>query len=107
MKAVKTNYEKIAEIDGAVIFADKDGYFLFEHYPVANGSYYALPVRLGKTAKEVEEAIANDRDWCYRAWHGEMHAILEAQEEIRKLHDIQKKQINRPSAVYPTERRKQ
>ena len=89
MKAGNTNYEKVAEIDGAVIFADKDGYFLFEHYPVANGSYYALPVRLGRTAKEVEESFISDRDWCYRAWNGEMYAILKAQEEIRKLPDIQ------------------
>ena len=89
MKAGNTNYEKVAEIDGAVIFADKDGYFLFEHYPVANGSYYALPVRLGKTAKEVEEGLTDDRDWCYRAWHGEMQDILKACEEVRKLPDIQ------------------
>ena len=88
MKTGNTNYEQVAVIDGTVIFADKNGYFLFEHYPSRNG-WYSLPVRLGKTAKEVEEAIANDRDWCYRAWHGEMHAILEAQEEIRKLPDIQ------------------
>ena len=89
MKAGNTNYKKVAEIDGAVIFADKYGYFLFEHYPVANGSYYAVPVRLGKTAKEVEESFINDRDWNYRAWHGEMHAILKACEGVRKLPDIQ------------------
>lgn len=88
MKAGNTNYEKVAEIDGAVIFADKDGYFLFEHYPSGNG-WYSLPVRLGKTAKEVEEGLTDDRDWCYRAWHGEMYAILKAQEEVRKLPDIQ------------------
>ena len=88
MKAGNTNYEKVAEIDGAVIFADKDGYFLFEHYPSGNG-WYSLPVRLGKTAKEVEESFTDDRDWCYRAWHGEMRTILKAQEEVRKLPDIQ------------------
>lgn len=88
MKAGNTNYEKVAEIDGAVIFADKYGYFLFEHYPSGNG-WYSLPVRLGKTAKEVEESFTNDRDWNYRAWHGEMRAILKAQEEVRKLPDIQ------------------
>ena len=79
------NYKKVTEIDGAVIFADKDGYCLFEHYRAANGSYYAVPVRLGKTAKEVEESFIDDKDWCYRAWHGEMYAILKAQEEVRKL----------------------
>ena len=89
MKAGNTNYEKVAEIDGAVIFADKDGYFLFEHYPTASGLCYSIPVRLGKTAKEVEESFIYDRDWCYRAWHGEMDAILKAQEEVRKLPDIQ------------------
>ena len=89
MKAGNTNYEKVAEIDGAVIFADRDGYFLFEHYSAANGLYLSIPVRLGKTAKEVEESFISDRDWCYRAWHGEMYAILKAQEEIRKLPDIQ------------------
>ena len=88
MKAGNTNYEKVAEIDGAVIFADKDGYFLFEHYPSGNG-WYSLSVRLGRTAKEVEKSLTDDRDWCYRAWHGEMYAILKAQEEIRKSPDIQ------------------
>ena len=88
MKTGNTNYEKVAEIDGAVIFADKYGYFLFEHYPSGNG-WYSLPVRLGKTAKEVEESLTSDRDWCYRAWHGEMSAILKACEEVQKLPDIQ------------------
>ena len=88
MKTGNTNYEKVAELDGAVIFADKYGYFLFEHYPSGNG-WYSLPVRLGKTAKEVEESLTSDRDWCYRAWHGEMQAILNACEEVQKLPDIQ------------------
>lgn len=88
MKVGNTSYEKGAEIDGSVIFTDKDGYFLWEHYPVADGSCYAIPVRLGKTAKEVEQALANDHDWNYRAWHGEMDTILKAQEEVRKLPDI-------------------
>ena len=30
MKAGNANYEKVAEIDEAVIFADKDGYFLID-----------------------------------------------------------------------------
>ena len=88
MKAGNTNYEKVAEIDGEEIFADKNGYFLFEHYPLEYG-WNSLIVRLGKTAKEVEESFTDDRDWCYRARHGEMYAILKAQEEIRKLPDIQ------------------
>lgn len=76
--------KKVTEIDGAAIFADKDGYFLH----VANSPYHVVRTRLGKTAKEVETAIANDRNWCYRAWHGEMDTILKAQEEVRKLPDI-------------------
>ena len=88
MKTGNTNYEQVTVIDGAVIFKDKDGYFLFEHYPSGN-CWYSLPVRLGKTAKEVEESFIDDRDWCYRAWHGEMQDILKACEEVQKLPDIQ------------------
>lgn len=88
MKAENTNYKKVAEIDGEKIFADKDGYFLFEHYPLEYG-WNSIRVRLGKTAKEVEESFTDDRDWCYRAWHGEMYGILKAQEEVRKLPNIQ------------------
>lgn len=88
MKFGNTNYEKVAEVDGNVIFADKVGYFLWEHYPIEDGSYYTIPVRLGKTAKEVETALANSCDWNYRAWHGEMYTLLKAQEEVRKLPDI-------------------
>lgn len=88
MKVENTSYEKVSEIDGSVIFSDKDGYFLWEHYPVSDGSYYAIPVRLGTTSKEVEQALASDHDWNYRAWHGEMKDILKAQEEVRKLQDI-------------------
>lgn len=87
MKLENTSYEKVAEIDGSVIFADKDGYFLWEHY-VTDNSYFAIPVRLGQTAKEVEQALADNHDWNYRARHGEMDAILKAQEEVRKLPDI-------------------
>ena len=88
MKTENTNYEKVTEIDGEVVFADKDGYFLFEHYPLKYG-WYSIPARLGKTAKEVEESFTSNRDWCYRAWHGEMQDILKALEEVRKLPDIQ------------------
>lgn len=82
------DYKKVAEIDEAVIFADRDGYFIFEHYTVGN-VLYSLPIRIGKTAKEVEKSLTDDRDWCYRAWHGEMAAILRARDEVRKLPDIQ------------------
>lgn len=44
------DYERAAVIDGEAIYKDKDGFFLIEHYPSTNGSYYAIPVRLGKTA---------------------------------------------------------
>ena len=87
MKAGNANYEKVTEIDGTVIFKGKDGYFLFEHYQTENG-YYSIRVRLGKTAKEVEESLRENRDWCYRAWHGEMQDILKAMEEVRKLPNI-------------------
>ena len=88
MKVENTNYKKVAEIDGEVIFADKDGYFLFEHYPLEYG-WDSISVRLGKTAKEVEESFTDNRNWSYRAWHGEMKDILKACEEVRKLPDIQ------------------
>ena len=50
---------------------------------------YLLFIASTAAAKEVEESFISDRDWCYRAWNGEMYAILKAQEEIRKLPDIQ------------------
>lgn len=80
-----TNYQKIIELDGEIIFADKKGYFLFEHYPGIDGSYWSIPVRLGKTAKEVEEALTEIKDWHYRAWHGEMQAVLDFIEKCKKL----------------------
>ena len=80
----KENYQKVAEIDGCVIFKDKDGYFLFEHYNGNNG-YYAVEVRLGKTLKEVERAIHDMNDWNYRAWHGEFDYILQEKEKINLL----------------------
>lgn len=85
MKTGNTNYEKVAEIDGQVIFKDKDGFFIIEHYPEIKGIVYAVTVRLGKTAQEVEPALADYLDWNYRAWHGEMEAILKATEEVKKL----------------------
>ena len=89
MEIGNRNYKKVAKIDGAVIFASKDGYFLFEEYYVSSGSFYLIPVRLGKTAKEVKKSFISDRNWYYRALHGEMNAILKAWEEVRKLPDIQ------------------
>ena len=87
MKAENTNYEKVAEIDGEIIYADKKGYFLFEHYPLEYG-YDSIPVRLGKTEKQVKERFMVDRDWNYRAWHGEMSYILEECKKIKELPDI-------------------
>ena len=87
MKTGNTNYEKVAEIDGEIVFADEKGYFLFEHYPLEYG-YYSIRVQLGKTAKEVEEHFMNDRDWNYRAWHGEMSDIIKAIKEVQKLPKI-------------------
>ena len=88
MKAENMNYEKVAEIDREVIFADKDGYFLFEHCPTKNG-WYSIRIRLGKTANEVELSLEDYGNWSYRAWNGEMQDILKAQEEVRRLPDIQ------------------
>ena len=88
MKTENTNYKKVTEIDGEELYADKDGYFLIIHYPVEYG-WRTIPVRLGKTAKQVEQRFIIDREWCYRAGNGEMKDILKAMEEIRKLPDIQ------------------
>lgn len=88
MKVKSTTYEKVAEIDGQVIFADKDGYFIWEHYPLADGEYVAIPTRLGKTAKEVEASMCELFDWNYRTWHGEMAALNEAEKLVRLLPNI-------------------
>lgn len=88
MKLENTNYEKVTEIDGQVIFADEQGYFIWEHYPMPDGSYVAIPVKLGKTAKEVESSLYDLFDWNYRAWHGEMKAIIEAENLVKKLPNI-------------------
>jgi hypothetical protein len=85
----KTNYEAVAVADGQTIFADKDGYFIFEHYPSVDGSYYALPFRLGKTAKEVEQTLTDMNDWNYRYWHGESEELNKASEVIKALPTIQ------------------
>lgn len=50
---------------------------------------YLLFIASTAAAKEVEESFISDRDWNYRAWHGEMNAILKAAEEVQKLPDIQ------------------
>lgn len=84
-----TSYESVAEIDGRKIFADKNGYFIWEHFPISGGAYYAIPTRLGKTAKEVEESLTDLFDWNYRSWHGEMSTLSEAVEKVKKLPDIQ------------------
>ena len=46
MKTMK--YTKIKEIDGVIIYKDKKGYFIFEHYSTFD-KYYALRQYLGKT----------------------------------------------------------
>ena len=88
MKIGTIDYKKVSVIDGIVIFADSDGYFIFEHYSAEN-SWYSLPVRIGKTSIEVEKSLTDYYDWNYRLWHGEMTAMLKAQDEVRKLPDIQ------------------
>lgn len=88
MKVDKTNYNRVAEIDGVTIFENDKEYFIWEHYPNMYGGYTAIPVPLGKTAKEVEQTLKDINDWNYRAWHGEMDAILKAQEQVRKLPEI-------------------
>ena len=74
-------YAKIKEIDGIMIYKDKKGYFIFEHYPTFN-KYYALKQYLGKTRKEVEQTLADALDWHYRYWHGEGEKIMEFQKEL-------------------------
>jgi len=88
MKYGTTNYEKIATIDGQTIFADEQGYFIFEHYPKPDGSCVAIPTRLGKTSKEVEASMNDLFDWNYRSWHGEMSALSKAEELVRALPDL-------------------
>lgn len=51
--------------------------------------WYSVRVRLGKTAKAVEISLTDHRNWSYRAWHGKMQDILKAQEQVRRLPDIQ------------------
>ena len=88
MKQGKTDYGKVATIDGQVIFAGRRGYFVWEHYPRTDGSYYAIPVMLGKTAKEVEASMRDLFDWNYRSWHGEMATLCEAEKMVRALPDL-------------------
>lgn len=85
----KTEYHAVATIDEQTIFADKEGYFLFEHYPSCDGGYYALPVRLGKTAKEVMATLMDLCDWHYRNWHGEGDAIDEFERLVMSLPTIE------------------
>lgn len=88
MQESKTNYKRVGEIDGQVIFADERGYFIWEHYPKPDGSYVAISVILGKTAKEVETNMSDLFDWNYRSWHGEMSALCEAEKLVRNLPDL-------------------
>ncbi len=88
MKTAHTDYNKVAVIDEQTIYADKDGYFIWEHYPNMDGSYTAIPVRLGKSAKELTKSLCDYLDWNYRSWHGEMEALTKAEQEAMQLPDI-------------------
>lgn len=79
MKTLK--YVKIKEIDGVIIYKDKKGYFIFEHYPTFN-KYYALKQYLGKTRQEVEQTLTDILDWHYRYWHGDSEKIIKFLEEL-------------------------
>lgn len=79
--------KKVIEIDSVMIYADNNGYFIKERY-LGCAEWYSLKTYLGKTAKEVEQSLSDNCDWNYRAWHGEMDAILKAQKAVRNLPNI-------------------
>lgn len=79
MKTMK--YTKIKEIDGVIIYKDKKGYFIFEHYSTFD-KYYALRQYLGKTIQAVEQTLTDILDWHYRYWHGEAEKIIKFKEEL-------------------------
>lgn len=101
-------YERVAEIDGTVIFKDEMGFFLFEHNYRARNGDYAFPVqRLGKSVKELVEILPNLLDWNYRARHGEEEYIL-GQEELLKglMENLNEKQaIEKKNDVKNKERK--
>lgn len=83
------SFKKVVTIDGQPIFRgthnDIRGYYTFEHYKGMDDSWYTCPVFLGRTKKEVKDALASYLNWNYRAWHGEMAHILEIQNIFDKL----------------------
>ena len=83
------SFKKVVTIDGQPIFRgthnDIRGYYTFEHYKGMGKSWYTCPVFLGRTKKEVKDALASYLNWNYRAWHGEMAHILEIQNIFDKL----------------------
>lgn len=83
------SFKKVVTIDGQPIFRGKHndirGYYTFEHYKGMGDSWYTCPVFLGRTKKEVKDALASYLNWNYRAWHGEMAHILEIQNIFDKL----------------------
>lgn len=88
MKTEIKDYKIIAEIDGEIVYADKDGYFVIEHYPLEYGGNTII-LRIGKTAKQVLKNFIIGRDWSYRAWNGEIRYILEECKKIKELPDIE------------------
>lgn len=84
-----SGFKKVVTIDGQPIFRGTHngirGYYTFEHYKGMGDSWYTCPVFLGRTKKEVKDALASYLNWNYRAWHGEMAHILEIQNIFDKL----------------------
>lgn len=84
-----SSFKKVTTIDGQPIFRGEHnnvrGYYTFEHYKGMGDSWYACPVFLGRTKKEVKDALTSYLNWNYRAWHGEMAHILEIQDIFDKL----------------------
>lgn len=84
-----SSFKKVTTIDGQPIFRGEHnnvrGYYTFEHYKGLGDFWYTCPVFLGRTKKEVKDALASYLNWNYRAWHGEMAHILEIQDIFDKL----------------------
>ena len=83
------SFKKVVTIDGQPIFRgthnDIRGYYTFEHYKGMGDSWYTCPVFLGRTKKEVKDALASYLNWHYRASHGEMAETLALQHIFDKL----------------------
>ena len=79
MKTMK--YTKIKEIDGVIIYKDKKGYFIFEHYSTFD-KYYALRQYLLSPTRPRRQPLTDILDWHYRYWHGEAEKIIKFQQEL-------------------------